>query len=204
MIATKVISYCVTNTPHIDVLPDLLNKNYIQHTLQYFKSVKSSRNTETLQEGIYSLFNAIIEALKKDNTKSDTKIKVLKKLLFYPGIFIFEKITRSKIVQNIIATLNSDGVEALAELYRNVILGKSESFQNGEQQACFNNDKVYASQLLVKLLSHPNSDQNITWKIEQLKFLMDLSLFRNAGGRNVSVELAGMYNTTTFTLIIMS
>lgn len=192
LIATTVLTHCIKHLQNPSMLPELLNRNYIQQTLQYFKSVKSSKNPETLQETIYNLFNILVESLKNDNVHSDTKIEVIKRLLFYPGIFIFEKITRSKLVQNIIATLSSDGLEKLSELYREVILGDGANFNGDEEkQACFNNDRVYAAQLLVKLLSHPNGNEKMEWKMKQMKLLMDLGLFRNGNGRNVSVELAG-------------
>lgn len=192
-IATNIITCCLQNSERVDIIPDLLNKNYIQHTLQYFKSVKSSKNPEALQEAVYKMFNVIVECLKKENIDSDVKIEVIKKFLFYPGIFIFEKITRCKVVQNIIATLDFEGIEKLAGLYRALIEGRNEMFVTTEEkQACLNNDKVYASQLLVKLLSHPNANDKMIWKMEQLKFLMCLSLYRNEDGKNVSVELAGM------------
>lgn len=191
-IVTIVLTNIINNLNWNDSIPDLLRTNYIQQTLQYFKSVKRGEGAEGLQQRLYELFNTIITALERDDTEANVQIGVLKKLLFYPGIFIFEKLTRSKIVQQIVAILKVDGVKKLAELYRKVILGDVSKViaQGGHKPNILNSDKVYASQLLVKLLSHPAVRVAIDWKADQLKFLMELGLLNNP---RISSELSGTF-----------
>ena len=194
-VATIILTNIINNLNRNDSIPDLLNTNYVQHTLQYFKSVRSGEKAEELQQRLYNLFDGIIKALGRDDTKAKVQIGVLKKLLFHPGIFIFEKLTRSKVVQHIIATLKADGVVKLAELYRKVILDDAIERGGHNKSNILNSDKVYASQLLVKLLSHPAVRSDIDWKADQLKFLMALGLLNN---RRISSELSGKYYILRF------
>lgn len=173
----------VEKTSHI---PSLLSKNFIQHTLNYFKNVKDDQE---FQKTIHNFFETLLATLKKDEVKSKTKISVLKKLLFYPGTFIFEKTTKSKIVQHITASLNNDGVKNLATLYRGVVNGTERI--DSQDEHWLNNDRLYAAHLLVKMLNLPAVKDDNDWKVEQLCFLLDLGLLKTESEGNVGSELAG-------------
>lgn len=137
------------------------------------------------------MFTSILNALKKEEVKSKTKINVLTKLLFSPGTFIFEKITRSKLAQQITALLDADGVKELALLYREVIL--AEKVKGTNDQSWWNKDRVYAAQLLVKLLSHSTMQSENEWRTEQLQFLLGLSIINDNQHSNVGMSLSGEF-----------
>lgn len=170
-------------TSHI---PSLLSNNFIQHILNYYKNIKDDYE---FQKSMHNFFETLLATLKKDQVKSKTKISVLKKLLFYPGTFIFEKITKSKIVQHITSNLDDDGVKNLAALYRGVVTGSERI--DSQDEHWLNNDRLYAAHLLVKLLNLPVVKEENDWKVEQLSFLVDLGLFKNDSEVNVGSELAG-------------
>lgn len=167
-------------------VPHILSKNFIQHTLNYFKNVKDD---EEFQKSVNRFFEALLTTLKREEVKSKTKISVLKKLLFYPGTFIFEKVTKSKIIQQITANLDEDGVKNLATLYRGVVAGTERI--DSQDEHWLNNDRLYAAHLLVKMLNLPAVKEDKIWKVEQLCFLIDLGLFKNESEGNVGSELAG-------------
>lgn len=173
----------ILKTAHI---PSLLTKNFVQHTLSYFKNV---RNDEDFRKIVHQFFDKLVTTVKKDGVKSKTKIAVLRKLLFFPGTFIFEKITKSKVIQLITASLDEDGVKNLATLYRGVVSGTEHI--DSQDEHWLNNDRLYAAHLLVKMLNLPAVKDDNTWKVEQLCFLMNLGLFRDPDGCNVGSELAG-------------
>lgn len=127
--------------------------------------------------------------LKRAEVSSEIKFEVLERLLFYPGSLIFEKTTKSRLVQQITLLLDVEGVKKLASVYRDVVLGVKRQHESTE--AWWNNDRLYAAQLLVKLLGHSAVLGENEWRIEQLQFLMELSLIRMENGVQVGGELAG-------------
>lgn len=164
----------------------LLSENFVHHILNYFKNVKDDQE---FRKRVHTFFDALVISLKQNDVKSKSKVSVLKKLLFFPGTFIFEKVTKSKIVQHITATLDIDGVKNLASLYRGVVTGTERI--DSQDEHWLNNDRLYAAHLLVKILNLPILKDENDWKVEQLCFLINLGLFKNEG--NVGTELAGMY-----------
>lgn len=183
------------NSIETSEIPNLLTKNYLQQMLNTFKTSVGKNKDKDFQQITQKLFEALLDALKKD-TKDKTKIKVLKKLLFYPGCFVFEKITKSKLIQNITATLNQEGVKKLSKIYRDVILAKTDRVINEEiTEKWWNTDRIYASHLLVKLINHQSVNGENDWKISQLIFLMELALLPND---EIGQELADSLKETFY------
>ncbi|KAG5894715.1 hypothetical protein JTB14_006135 [Gonioctena quinquepunctata] len=169
------------------VIPDLLTKNFVQQTLNFFKTLKGKNQDPEFMQIVQTFFDQLLLTLKSDEIKSKTKIAVLKKLLLSPGTFIFEKITRSKVIQLITLNLNKGGVKKLSGIYRGVISGTEIiDSQYGHSENWLNNDKLYAAHLLIKLLNHSAMKEENEWKVDQLVFLMDLSFFRSDDGTHVT------------------
>lgn len=189
ILATVILKYICDNLSDPSLLPDLLSRNFIQQTLGYFQMLKGKQKDDEYQQKAHELFNSILNLLKKEDTKSKTKIEALEKLLFWPGTFIFEKITRSKLAQQITALLDAEGVKKLAALYQEVVL--AEKLKANTNDTWWNKDRVYAAQLLVKLLSHPSIQTEREWRTEQLKFLLNLTIINNNRYLNVGTTLAG-------------
>nr|XP_022905735.1 myb-binding protein 1A [Onthophagus taurus] len=196
MVFTLILTSVISNLDDLSLLPRLITKNYIQQTLQYFKTVRSSKKPEQLQQKIYELLNKIVEVLNSDNITSQIKIDVIKKLLFDPGTFIFEKITRTKTIQQIINNLNQKEVDMVANLYKKIILSSHDDL-NYSKSRFLNNDKVYASQLLVKLLNHDRIKDDFDWKLNQMSFLLELSFVRT-GNNQIGVELMNSIKQSFF------
>lgn len=186
LVAIKIYSGILESVVKTSLIPSLLSNNFIQHILNYYKNIKDDYE---FQKSMHNFFETLLGTLKKDQVKSKTKISVLKKLLFFPGTFIFEKITKSKIVQHITSSLDDDGVKNLAALYRGVVTGSERI--DSQDEHWLNNDRLYAAHLLVKLLNLLVVKEENDWKVEQLCFLVDLGLFKNDSEVNVGSELAG-------------
>lgn len=196
ILATLVLKQICDNLTDFSLIPHLLTQNYLKQTLAHFKTLKLKQQDKEFQQQTHDFFNTLVNVLKKDGITTSTKFAVLERLLFYPGSLIFEKTTRSKLVQQITLLLDAEGVKKLASVYRDVVFGKKRSHESTE--AWWNNDRLYAAQLLVKLLGHTAVSGENEWRIEQLQFLMELSLIRKENGAIVGSELAASLKSTFF------
>lgn len=172
-------------------VPSLLSNNFIKHILNYFKIYNMKNKDPEFKGSIYNFFNQLLITVKRDEIKSKTKILILRKLLFSPGTFIFEKITKSKIVQHVTSSLDNDGVKNLAVLYTGVIEGtENNDINSNKNEKWINNDRLYATHLLIKLLNHPEVKNENQWKVDRLCFLINLGFFKS-DDTNIGCELAG-------------
>ncbi|EFA05514.1 myb-binding protein 1A [Tribolium castaneum] len=195
-VATKLLTGILDELNDFSLIPELLTRNYLQQLLSTYKTAVGKQKDKEFQNLTQKLFETLVSCLKKDGVKSKIKIKVLKTLLFFPGTFIFEKVTRSKLVQNITATLNTEGVKKLAGIYRDVILATNDKVINeNSTEKWWNVDRIYASHLLVKLLNHPSMHENNDWKVDQLVFLMKLGLLKDD---NIGNDLADSFRETFY------
>lgn len=189
LISTLILKEITRNLTNFSAIPQLLTHNYLKQTLAHFKTFKPKQQDGEFQQHTHAFFNTLLEVLKKSEITSQIKFNVLERLLFYPGSLIFEKTTKSRLIQQITLLLDVQGVKQLATVYRGVVVG--EKRPNESTDAWWNNDRLYAAQLLVKLLGHGAVLGENQWRCEQLQFLMELSLLRMDNGVQIGVELAG-------------
>ncbi|KAL3271345.1 hypothetical protein HHI36_021833 [Cryptolaemus montrouzieri] len=194
LVAINFLTFILKNIENPNEIPSFLGDNLIQHTLMVFRQLKGDEKGNEIKQLTHKLFDAILEALKR-NAKEKTKIAVLKRLLFSPGTFIFEKITKSKLIQQITSTLETEGVKKLAKVYKEVIMLQNEKFNAESSETFQNNDRLYAAHLLVKLLGHSTMHNENEWKCETLKFLMHLGLTKQP---RIGVELAASLKDTFY------
>lgn len=190
-ILTNTLINISENNKPLDNIESLLTGNLITQMLGYFRTFKGKQRDKDYHEAVQKLFDTLLGLFRKETAKSDVKIGVIKKLLFDPGTFVFEKVTKSKIVQQITSTLDVEGVKNLGSVYRSVTEGSEKINTENESETWLNNDRLYSAHLLIKLLSLPTMKGENDWKAEQLEFLLRISLFRNAETANVGRELAG-------------
>ncbi|XP_050501853.1 myb-binding protein 1A [Diabrotica virgifera virgifera] len=198
LVATKIYTILLEKLEDVSVVPNILTKNFVHQMLNHFKTLKGKDQDVEFKQSINKFFEQLLEKLKPEDVNSKIKIAVLKKLLFSPGTFIFEKITHSKVVQNITWSLNVDGVKKLVAVYRGVIEGSEiVASQYGHGDYWLNNDKLYAAHLLIKLLNHKAVREENDWKTEQLIFLMELGLLKDTQVR-IGSELSASLKTAFF------
>ncbi|XP_044764201.1 rDNA transcriptional regulator pol5 [Coccinella septempunctata] len=195
LVIINFLTIILKNIEEPNDVPHLLEQNFIQQTITVFRQLKGNEKDLQLKKLTHTLFDTILEVLKKDDVSEKTKISILKRLLFHPGTFIFEKITKSKLVQNITSTLKNEGVKELATIYKEVVMLENEKFNADTSETFQNNDRLYAANLLVKLLCHPSMHEENEWKCQQLKFFMQLGLTKQP---KVGVELASSLKDTFF------
>lgn len=190
-ILTNTLINISENNKPLDNIESLLTGNLITQILGYFRTFKGKQRDKEYHDAVQKLFDTLLALFRTETAKSDVKIGVIKKLLFDPGTFVFEKVTKSKIVQQITSTLDVEGVKNLGLVYRRVTEGSEKINTENESETWLNNDRLYSAHLLIKLLSFPVMKGENDWKAEQLEFLLRISLFRDAETANVGRELAG-------------
>ncbi|KAJ8985239.1 hypothetical protein NQ317_018268 [Molorchus minor] len=123
LIVINLFSIILQNLEDKSIVPMILTRNFIQQTLNYFKMTGGKNKDAEFQQYMQTFFESLLKALSPEEVNLKIKISVLKKLLFYPGTFIFEKVTRSKIIQHITLRLDKEGIKKLAMVYRGVVDG---------------------------------------------------------------------------------
>lgn len=180
IIATTLLMYLLTNMQKMSAVPDLFAGNYLQLLFHRLKLIYTNHKHELNIKNI-NLFAILAEKVSDESVKTKTKLKTIKSLLLYPGDLSFEKITGTKTIQKITSSLDCDGVKKLAALYKEIILA-----QLPKNNANFPNwtiyERVYAAQLFSKLLNFNCVADEQEWKIEQIKFLMNLGIFLSKDG----------------------
>lgn len=174
-------------------IPDILQKNLLQQMLSYCNQTRGSPK-DSIKQSINKFLDKIAVNLAKDSCNQEDKIETLKRLWFNPGSVDFERIVTSKIIHQIIAGLNFEGVKQLADLLVQIIKGENIN----EQRHINNNQRVYAAQLLVKTISHPKANEDVSWKAQKLIILADVSLFMHP---DISNELSSSLREIYFRAI---
>ncbi|XP_066153812.1 myb-binding protein 1A [Euwallacea fornicatus] len=183
---------------HHAQIPSLITRNFVIQLLSYFRTFKGKQKDKEYQQMVQKLFITLLELFKNGSADYMAKIGVIKKFIFDPGTFVFEKVTKSKIVQQITLTLDAEGVKHLGSIYQGVTEGTEAINSENNTEAWLNNDRLYSAHLLIKLLSLPTMKEENEWKIETLKFLLNVSLIRDERKNNVGRELAESLRTAFF------
>ncbi|VEN44429.1 unnamed protein product [Callosobruchus maculatus] len=199
MIINTIYHFILKNITDHSIIPDFLTKNFIQHNLEYLKNFQRPNEDPEFKQTFNNFLQALLEVMKKQEVTDKTKIAVLKKLIVSPGTLNFEKITGSKVVQQIFSTLGGKGVRKLAIIYRSVINAEDKDESLKKEKNWLNNDRLYATHMLVKLLSNPNVKEDNEFKIEQLTYLMELALLKeNSYSVNLGSELTAAIKKSFF------
>lgn len=187
IISTIILKYILNNLTDSALIPEVLLPNFVRNTLNYFKEFTGKQRDDEYQKAAREFFESILNSLKREEVPSEIKLGVLEKLLFNPGTFHFEKVTKSRLPQQILTLLDTESIMKFADSYREVILGTK-----AKGNSWFNSDRLYAAQMLVKLFNYPQMQTENKWKLEQLIFLLNLCIVRNEEYSNIGSDLLGM------------
>jgi len=95
-ILTNTLINISENNKPLDNIESLLTGNLITQILGYFRTFKGKQRDKEYHDAVQKLFETLLALFRKETAKSDVKIGVIKKLLFDPGTFVFEKVTNSQ------------------------------------------------------------------------------------------------------------
>lgn len=192
-VAIEILKHLLVHLNDKTVFPSLLSSNFLQHMLKKCSILKRNNNDEVVV-AFKGLLNLLITSVKDIKTK--IQINVLKKLILYPGDLMIEKKTGVKIIQLITGNLNADGVKKLSNFYRSIIENIIPKERECSQTESWTNaERIYAVQLLTRLITHPAILSDEEWKLNQLKFLF---LFGFCEVPQVGVELVPHFKDSFF------
>ncbi|XP_026809583.1 rDNA transcriptional regulator pol5-like isoform X2 [Rhopalosiphum maidis] len=185
MAAMKLCTNIVKNSS-LDSVHSLLSNWFMDMLLKSF----SRPNADTLISYTRSSISAVMDRVSSSATPN-IAYKVLLKFILPPGDMMVEKITGIKIVQNCLIKMDEQHIKLLAKQCHQVILMKKKG--NNEKTHFWKiQDRGYAAQLLARLLGLQICT-DVTWKIEQLKFMLEHAFFTNATDKyHISHELAAI------------
>ncbi|EEB15582.1 DNA polymerase V, putative [Pediculus humanus corporis] len=159
----------------VKVIPDLLAPKFVGvliKVLSYRKSVSYRDDCYAMAKDSLSL---VVDVLK-NNESSETKLNVIKSLIFYPSNLKFEAKTGLKIVRSIILQLNSNQIKELFDIYESIIrddlkktindAGNTENWSIKEKQIALNN--------IVKTINHSSIKNDTNLKLQQIKFIFEI------------------------------
>ncbi|KAK4878297.1 hypothetical protein RN001_010803 [Aquatica leii] len=190
MAASLLIRNVLVHVKDVTNIPALLPDNFIRQILHHYRNNRTNTKDEEFHDEMTNFFDCLCKSLQRDQVDVKTKINVLKKIIFYPGSFMFENVTKSKNVQKLIRILDKEGVKKLSSLYRDVLITKKEKIvaPNVTEQ-WLNSERIYSAQLLAKLLTSPLVQDETQWKIKNLKLFIDVGICKHKYD-NVGTELA--------------
>ncbi|KAG8225834.1 hypothetical protein J437_LFUL004763 [Ladona fulva] len=200
LIALQMLEHLVNYLPDKNMIPSFITPLFISFTLKSKSSKRHPQEKDGLDVfvKVKHIFPTIMKNLESEEVKEKTKVEVLKKLLFHPGSFTFEKNTGLKVVQPITTSLIPTGVKKLSKVYREVVSGKMESEGENEVRKrkmkdfkaipWKNKERIYAAQLLARLIGTPCMANENEWKLNQVKFLLHWGIYSKHFGHSNSDE----------------
>ena len=148
-----------------ETVAELISPELGHVSLQLLAKVESSQEDDAI---ILSAFDSLIDVLKS-NPKGQ---KHLLKTLLLNVNMAYDKVTGSSIVQKLLLGAPFETVKYAAALFQQALHGQKEDGSTFSVQ-----ERVYSGQQLAKLVGHPSSSEEITWKTDILCFILSLTQF---------------------------
>lgn len=182
-VATEMFRLLLESLKDKSLIPNLLTEKYLQFMLRKCKFNKKNQKDEvvTAFKNVLTSLTNIVSGITEDKVK----MSVLKKLMLHPGDIMIEKLTGTKIIQLITDSLAAQGVKKLSKIYREIIENPQRDNEIGKPWT--NEERIYAAQLLTKLLGHKAMITDHDWRLKLLKFLFRTGLCESP---EIGVELA--------------
>ncbi|XP_067140369.1 myb-binding protein 1A-like protein [Centruroides vittatus] len=106
--------------------------------------------------------------------KPKLQLEVLMIFIKQPGTIVFDKLTRTKTISNIIQHLKSSAIKSFAEILKSIFVNN-----NNENEEVYNDHtRGFAVNQISLLVGHPALVSNISWKKECVQFLLLHSFFK--------------------------
>ena len=94
-------------------------------------------------------------------------------ILKHPGAILLEKSQQNKFITNLINALSCDELKKSVESLKNIVAAKKEAIMP---------ERIYAAHMLQKVLGNKLVANDINWRVEQLKFLLNFAIFKSNDG----------------------
>lgn len=137
------------------------------------KSIRDEDVQEMYTE-LFELLDKRLQALKKQ----DQKLQALRMFTQSPGSLTVEKSSAKKFISNLLNSLElNELTEAVSDIKAIIISDKEER------------ERQYAATMLQKIITgNKLVASNIEWRVEQLKFLVNLAFFKSSDGVELTTK----------------
>ncbi|XP_054272088.1 myb-binding protein 1A-like [Macrosteles quadrilineatus] len=194
--AIKIFSTLVAQLQDASQVLPLLTPKLLGWFMKKFRS--TGLRLKHLHKVIKDALNNLMTLCSKSKS-SKTSYAVLKKVIFNPGSLLFDQLSGTKVVAQLVGQLKEKQIQKLVEVLRDVITGSRMAVEyKGKDEttrAWTNKEKLYTVHLLCRLIYNPSMQNNLAWRLEQLTFLFDMGFFPTF---NIGVELAGSIRESFF------
>lgn len=157
----------------------LLTARFIKMIFSSLKNLRQQKHDVllTFYDEFFAALNLYFDKLTNDGEDDSEKVEIIKKFILHPGQLLLEKYLSHKVVHQLITKLNKAGVTQMFDLYKQIFLGQLTKNPNDSAMAWMNIEKQHCAQMMQYIIGQKCIQQDIDWRIEQLKFLLNVSLF---------------------------
>ncbi|PSN57118.1 hypothetical protein C0J52_01317 [Blattella germanica] len=144
---------------------------------------KTDRSCNRVHE-VFAVY--LLTTLKEADIKDKTIIKIIRKFCFECG---------TKIIQNLFYLLKDKSVKKVTDLFVDVVSaasGKKGGLEGDEPRPWNVKERMYASDIIVRLLGMPCVMAEMGWKTEQTKFLLHKGFFHPQSQEKSDIVVGGM------------
>ncbi|XP_055643593.1 uncharacterized protein LOC129779874 [Toxorhynchites rutilus septentrionalis] len=172
IVALRVFITILNKTENFDDILNILSSAMLEMVLNRVKSFSQ------LSEDVRDLYQEAFEALNDIYTKitEESKLKLFEKLIDSPSSILIEKHANVKIIQNLLNTMDGDSVKKVAIVLKKFIIAD-------DRTDVLNSERTHAAHLLQKLLTNRHVLSEYEWRIDIVKFFLDLGIFFSDGRR---------------------
>lgn len=125
---------------------------------------------------MYTEFFELLNKHFQASNNNEQKRKWLDLILKNPGAILLEKPQSNKFVSNLINSLSIPDLKNTAETLKNIIAAEKETSMP---------ERIYAAQILQKILINKLVANDIDWRVKQLKFFVNFAIFKSNDGVNL-------------------
>ncbi|GLH00982.1 Myb-binding protein 1A [Gryllus bimaculatus] len=155
-------------------IPELLVHKFMEIVIKIFQMKKSKVK---LAQKANKTFAKMSNLLTNSEVPDEVRISFIHRILFYPGNLMFDKLAGTRIVLELSSRMKAEAIEKVAKAFRDVISAhKPKVKKEGETCSWSKQERIYAAQLYTRFLCLPIMEENIKWKLKQLKFLISFGL----------------------------
>lgn len=183
IITLKVLTGILLSTTNLKTATNLITKNFVALVLARFKTLKKNE-TDDLNDFYKDFFSTFADFIGKIEDNQE-KIKLIEKLIIHPGSILFDRVTFSNTLSKLVENLNASGVNYLIKIYKEIVISKTVKDSTNKKNTWTIAERIHALQMISKLIGHKSVKDNIEWRTEQLKFLLNLSVFNTTDGQNL-------------------
>lgn len=183
IITLKVLTGILLSTTNLKIASVLITQNFVRMVVNRFKTLKKNESDD-LNDFYKDFFTTLADFIGKIEDNQE-KVKLIRKLIIHPGSILFDRITFSNVLSKLVENLNESGVNHLIEIYKKIVTSQIAKDSKDAKTNWTISERIHALKMISKLIGQKSVRDNIEWRTEQLKFLLNLSVFYSTDGKTL-------------------